>query len=131
TLDEKGQPSIVQRTMIRPPASLLGPVSGAVRQTNIRASRLADKYTETIDNESAYEVLQARADKAAKAAAEKAEEEKKTIRKTKAAHSPTRRSNRQSVGEAAVKSLVRAISSSAGRTIANALVRGILGALKR
>jgi hypothetical protein len=35
------------------------------------------------------------------------------------------------VGEAAIKSLARAASSSLGRIIANALVRGILGALKR
>lgn len=131
TLEDKGQPSVVQRTMVRPPASLLGPVSGAVRKTIMMESVLAAKYSETIDNESAYEVLQERAEKAAKAAAEKADAEKAEQGRAKTAQTPARKSNRQSVGEAAMKSLVRALSSSAGRNIANALVRGILGALKR
>jgi DNA helicase HerA-like ATPase len=123
TLEKKGEPSIVQRTMVRPPSSKLGPVTQTVRKNIVSESMLADIYTDTIDNESAYEVLQARAEKAAKAAAKTPESDSKPASK--------KRSNRQSVGEAALKSLARAASSSLGRTIANALVRGILGALKR
>ncbi len=57
TLEKKGQPSIVQRTMIRPPSSKLGPVSKGVRKSVMMDSDLSDKYDETIDNESAYEIL--------------------------------------------------------------------------
>ena len=126
TLENKGEPSIVQRTLIRPPSSKLGPVSAAIRSTVLKESRLGSKYDETIDNESAYEILQERAEKAAKAAAES-----ETAAKAEKPKPAARSSNRQSVGEAAMKSIARAVSSSLGRSIANALVRGILGALKR
>ena len=126
TLENKGEPSIVQRTLIRPPSSKLGPVSDTIRSAVLKESRLGNKYDETIDNESAYEILQTRAEKAAKAAAES--EAAAEAEKPKPA---ARSSNRQSVGEAAMKSIARAVSSSLGRSIANALVRGILGALKR
>lgn len=121
TLEKKGQPSIVQRTMIRPPSSKLGPVSKAVRKSVLAESILGDIYDETVDNESAYEVLQKRAEKSAKVA------------EKEAAKAPAKRraSNRQSVGEAALKTLVRTVTSSVGRSLAKVLVRGILGALKR
>ncbi|WP_340151845.1 helicase HerA-like domain-containing protein [uncultured Sneathiella sp.] len=122
TLENKGEPSIVERTLIRPPSSKLGPISNAVRKSILTESDLADKYDEAIDNQSAYEILQERAEKAAKAAAKEQENTPEPKRKA---------SNRQSVGEAAIKSLTRAVSSSIGRTIAKALLRGILGALKR
>lgn len=120
TLEGKGQPSIVQRTMIRPPSSKLGPVTKAVRKSIMMESLMSDKYDTAVDNESAYEVLQERAAKAAKHA------EKEKVSKPK-----KRSSSRQSVGEAAVKSLVRSLSSSVGRTIAREIVRGFMGALKK
>ncbi len=123
TLEKKGEPSIVQRTMIRPPSSKLGPVQQSIRRMVVAESTLESKYAETIDNESAYEILQKRAEKASEAA-EKAQE-------TASGTSTKKRSNRQGVGEAAVKSLVRSVSSSVGRTIARELVRGLMGALKR
>ncbi len=123
TLEKKGQPSIVQRTMVRPPSSKLGPVSKGVRKSVMMESDLSEKYDETIDNESAYEILKERAEEAAKQA-EKAERSSKAKPKK-------RSSNRQTAGEAAVKSLVRSVSSSVGRTIARELMRGVLGAFKR
>ncbi|MCB1721107.1 MAG: DUF853 family protein [Alphaproteobacteria bacterium] len=123
TLEGKGQPSIVQRTLIRPPSSRLGPASADAKAMQMKASGLGTKYDQTQDRESAYEILQVRAKKAAEAA-EKAQE---AAEKTK----PKRRSNRQSVGEAAVKSLVRSLSSSIGRTIAREVIRGVMGGLKR
>jgi len=75
TLEKKGEPSIVQRTMIRPPSSKLGPVTKKVRQIIMADSPFSDKYDETIDNESAYEVLKERAEIVADKA-EKAEPKK-------------------------------------------------------
>ena len=124
TLEGKGQPSVVQRTLVRPPSSRLGPASAEAKRMMMQASPFGRKYDETVDNESAYEVLQKRADKAAKAA-EEAQSAAQTAKATK------RSSSRQSVGEAAVKSMVRSVSSSVGRMIARELVRGVLGALKR
>ncbi|MBI1300079.1 MAG: DUF853 family protein [Alphaproteobacteria bacterium] len=122
TLESKGEPSIVQRTMIRPPSSKLGPTPKSLRHVIISESDLAGKYSETVDNESAYEILQKRAEKASQAA----ESAQHASRQQK-----SKSSNRQTLGEAAVKSLIRSVSSSVGRRIATELVRGVMGALKR
>ncbi|MCB1382694.1 MAG: DUF853 family protein, partial [Notoacmeibacter sp.] len=65
TLEAKGVPSVVQRTLVRPPASRLGPISDAERKKIMLSSPVAGQYDETVDRESAYEVLQKRAEKAA------------------------------------------------------------------
>ena len=129
TLEKKGVPSMVQRTLIRPPQSRLGPLTKAERKDIIGVSPVAGQYDETLDRESAFEILQERAEEQAKAEeAERKREDAEKKRKTGSrARGRSRRSSRQSVGEAAIKSVTRTIASSLGR----ALVRGILGSLKR
>ncbi len=56
-LDEKGRPNIVERALIFPPASRLGPLTDAERQGVIQASPLLATYGQTVDRESAYEIL--------------------------------------------------------------------------
>src|SRR6185369_1434900 len=56
-LDEKGRPAVVERSMIFPPASRLGPLSAEERQAIIQASPLLATYGQTVDRESAYETL--------------------------------------------------------------------------
>ncbi|MEM8833957.1 MAG: helicase HerA-like C-terminal domain-containing protein [Pseudomonadota bacterium] len=124
TLEGKGNPSMVERTLVRPPMSRLGPASADAKRMAMQADGVGAKYDTTQDRESAYEVLQKRAEEASKKAAEAQEQAEKA--KTK-----KRSSNRQSVGEAAVKSIVRSMSSSLGRTIAREIIRGVLGGLKR
>ncbi len=124
TLEDKGTPSVVERALIRPPTSKLGVASADAKRMAMKADGVGDKYDKTIDRESAYEVLQRRAENAAT----KAEIEKEAGAKAKPAK---KKSNRQGVGEAAMKSLVRAVSSSVGRSIAKQLLRGVMGSLKR
>lgn len=116
-LDEDGAPAVVDRCLIRPPSSRLGPATKGERFDVVDGSPVGSLYAKTIDRESAFEMLAARAEKKATKTPEK--EAKKAA--------PKRKSNRQSVGEAAMKSVVRSISSGIGR----AIVRGILGAFKR
>ncbi len=120
-LQGKGVPSMVQRTLIVPPVSQIGPLDGNKRQELIAGSWLAGRYDDAIDRLSAYEHLQERSEKQLKAA-EAALKEQKSERTAK-----KRRGNRQSMGEAFVKSAVRAIGSRLGRQI----VRGILGSIFR
>ncbi|MDD9910800.1 MAG: DUF853 domain-containing protein [Ahrensia sp.] len=132
TLEKKGVPSIVQRTLIRPPQSRLGPLSDAERAQVVAVSPVAGQYDKAIDRESAFEVLAKRADEKARAEEEQerleAEEEaRESEARREARKSRPRRSNRQSVGEAALKSVARTVANQLGR----ALVRGILGSLKR
>ena len=62
-----GEPSMVQRTLIRPPSARIGPVTADERKAKIEASPVYGKYEETIDRESAYEMLQKRAGETAAA----------------------------------------------------------------
>jgi DNA helicase HerA-like ATPase len=76
-LDDKGAPTPVARTLVRPPASRVGPLTPPERQTTIDASPLARKYAKAVDRESAYEILAKRAQKAAKAEARAQQREAK------------------------------------------------------
>jgi len=125
TLEGKGAPSMVERTLIRPPSSRIGPVTAQERADIMRSCDLLGRYKRVDDRESAYEVLTERAERRAKQEAREADRAapKKIARTTPA----PRRSNRQSAGEAAVKSAVRTFSTMVTREI----VRGLLGGMKR
>ncbi|MFZ1813255.1 MAG: helicase HerA-like domain-containing protein [Rhizobiaceae bacterium] len=145
TLQAKGIPSLVERTLMRPPSSRLGPLDDRERASLIAMSPVASSYDETIDRESAYEILKRRAQDAQRQEAEqqaREQQQKEEQAKSRSGFdlpeilggstrsrrtTTTRRSSRQTVTEAAVKSLTRTIASSLGR----ALVRGILGSLKK
>jgi uncharacterized protein len=59
-LEGNGVPSMVERTMIRPPSARIGPVTPAERKAVIDKSPIKGKYDTAIDSESAYEILQKR-----------------------------------------------------------------------
>jgi hypothetical protein len=58
TLEAKGEPSMVQRTLIRPPSSRLGPLTPEERRGVMAASPVKGVYDETLDRASAHEMLQ-------------------------------------------------------------------------
>ncbi|MFW2134152.1 helicase HerA-like domain-containing protein, partial [Ectothiorhodospira haloalkaliphila] len=60
-LDEQGQPTPVERTLIRPPASRMGPLIDAERRSLIQQSPLAGAYDTPVDRESAYQILEQQA----------------------------------------------------------------------
>jgi DNA helicase HerA-like ATPase len=59
-LEGNGTPSMVERTMIRPPSARVGPVTPEERKAVIAKSPVKGKYEQAVDSESAYEVLQKR-----------------------------------------------------------------------
>jgi DNA helicase HerA-like ATPase len=139
-LQEKGVPSVVQRTLIRPPASRLGPATPEERRTCIAASPIGTKYEQQIDRESAYEVLRGKTEHAAPPpvanddlggvhlpssgpSIEYSDPEPAPRREPRTA--PQRRSD--SPFEATIKSVLRSAGSSLGREI----TRGILGGIFR
>ena len=175
TLEKKGVPSIVQRTLIRPPSSRLGPLEDNERAEQMKLSPLLGQYDELVDRESAYEILKKRGEEAAAAEARALQEEEERKqreqegkerarsrdddddddrrsgsrrtrsgfdipefeprgrdydygdRRSSSRSSSRRRSTRQSPTEAMMKSIMR----SAGTQIGRAVVRGILGSLRR
>jgi DNA helicase HerA-like ATPase len=64
-LDDSGTPGIVERTLIAPPAARVGPVTPDERKAIIAKSPVKGKYDQPLDAESAFEVLQGRAQAAA------------------------------------------------------------------
>jgi DNA helicase HerA-like ATPase len=122
-LGGKGTPGIVERTLVRPPSSRLGPATRAERDAVIEQSLLGKRYDKSVDSRSAYEMLKERAEKAAVVEQQEAEQESRERTEKKATRS--RGSNRQGVMEAMVKSVVRSVGSSLGRRIA----RGLLGSI--
>ncbi len=125
-LEEGGIPSIVQRTLICPPESRIGPASTEEKAKVMMHSPMAGRYDQEIDRESAHERLQKRAEVAAKAA-EEAEALAEVEKEAKKSSRSSGGRGRQSVGEAMAKSVARSIGSQLGRR----LVRGILGSLFR
>jgi DNA helicase HerA-like ATPase len=59
-LEGKGTPQMVERTLIAPPGSRVGPLSTQERSTIVAASPLRGKYDTEIDRESAFEILSRR-----------------------------------------------------------------------
>jgi DNA helicase HerA-like ATPase len=139
-LQKKGVPGIVQRTLIRPPSSQLGPITPAERAEVIAHSEMSVRYGETVDRQSAYEILKARAEAAAQAAAEAeqaAEEQPAQLREFNAGRRysgkgvprstsrPSTRKQSDSLSAALTNAVVKELSGTTGRR----LVRGILGGL--
>lgn len=113
-LKRDGSPTPVERILIRPPESQLGPVTEAQRSEMIARSPFKGRYADLIDRESAYEMLRHRAERQTDEIEARSAENRKATS-----------SGRQSVCEALLKSAVRSIGSQLGRQI----VRGILGSL--
>ena len=145
TLEGRGVPSIVQRTLIAPPMSQVGPIEAVERRRIVAMSALRGKYDEGIDTESAYEMLAKRAEKAAADAEGAAggggvmdmlgglfgttrkRGETLTTGQT-VAREVTRTVTNQVVGGLAAE-LGRALGGRHGSSIGRAIVRGTLGGL--
>jgi len=149
TLVEKGIPSIVQRTLVRPPSSRIGTITEEERKKVIAMSPIGSIYDETVDRESAFEVLTTRVE--TKVTTEVAVPESETgsggiggiiggilgtnrARGTKlttsqrVARSVTRTVTTRVVGGAAAQ-IGKTIGGSMGSSIGRAIVRGILGGI--
>ncbi len=123
SLDEKGRPGMVEKILIRPPCSRIGPLLDQERQTILSRSPLKGRYDAVLDRESAFELLQVRARESMIRAQEAKQAEKKDAGQDGGWFSGSGR--RQGVGEAMVKSAARTIGSRLGREI----LRGVLGSL--
>jgi DNA helicase HerA-like ATPase len=128
-LDEKGVPGMVERAMVCPPHSQIGPITPEQRAEIIRASVLAGVYETAVDRESAYEKLKSKV--VASGAPSQAPssgwlgglEAAGTALGGALGSGGGRRGD--TVLQAAVKSAARTMGSTVGRQ----LIRGVLGSL--
>jgi DNA helicase HerA-like ATPase len=145
-LEDKGIPSVVERTFIRPPFARVGSLTGEERKAVMAESAVGGIYDKVDDRDSAYEVLTRKAKQRAEAEeARQAEEEAASApsrpryddinyrsgpptTRSKSGSPPARRTSRSdTVAEAAMKSAARSMATQLGRVI----LRGILGTLSR
>lgn len=136
TLDGKGTPSVVQRTLIRPPASRLGPVTDAEREAILKASPVFGQYEKAIDRESAYEILtkkEAEAEKAADKAKADADKEKARLEaeKAKAKAAPKARTSGGSRRMTASERAKNTAATTVSREVTRYILRGIFGNMKK
>ncbi|UCE76528.1 MAG: DUF853 family protein [Gammaproteobacteria bacterium] len=124
TLDAKGVPSVVERTLIAPPRSRIGPLSSEERDAIIAKSPLRGTYETVVDRESAFEMLKKRTEELEAQRAEAAQQQQAEDAASAKAR-PSGGRQRQGAVEAFTKSVLRSVGSSLGRSIA----RGILGSI--
>ncbi|MFC0590072.1 helicase HerA-like domain-containing protein [Novosphingobium aquiterrae] len=156
TLDDDGAPTVVQRTLVAPPRSRLGPVSDKERAIIQSISPFDGKYDTAVNRESAAEVLSQKAADAA-AAAQVVDEQGVDAQRaqpratpsmweragkaafgaaaasagTMIARSVTGRRSSGNVGASAASAAAGAIGTALGGAMLGRFARGLLGGLLR
>jgi uncharacterized protein len=132
-LDEKGTPAMVERALVCPPRSQIGPITPEQRQQIMRDSLVAGVYEKVVDRESAYELLKDRAAKAGAAGGSQPVSAQQPAPKATSWYSDllslgsgsTSGRRGDSLAEIMAKSAARTLGTTVGRQI----VRGVLGSL--
>ncbi|KAA5601875.1 helicase HerA-like domain-containing protein [Blastochloris sulfoviridis] len=159
-LEGNGVPSMVQRTLVRPPAGRIGPITPQQRAAILGRSPLSGKYDTAIESESAYEVLKERAGERATernggpAGAPSGPWGRQPAPQQPAEAPPAgggglggildsifgsgtpgprggRPSGRASVTEVVAKQVARSVASQVGTQLGKAILRGVLGGMRR
>lgn len=119
-LNEKGIPTPLAATLLRAPQSRMDILNENEIDEIFRSSKLVSKYNETIDRESAYEMLTEKLKVSQ-------ELKDKPIKKSKRTKKSTRRTRREK--STMEKVLTSTTTKQIGRTLAREFMRGILGVL--
>ncbi|MEM9029473.1 MAG: helicase HerA-like domain-containing protein [Pseudomonadota bacterium] len=124
-LENRGEPSVVQRTLIRPPDARIGPLSADERAGFIARSPVAGKYDTMVDRESAHEIVAKRV--AQRAEAERQLEEDKKAKESSWANVVFGRGPRggRSLGEQVARDVGRSIMRRIIRTGINSVLRAV------
>ena len=146
-LDSHGAPTMVEKVFVRPPGVRLGPLTPEERQTSIDHSPIQGKYEECVDRQSAFEMLQAKAQKAADDAhasevaqreQQMSDREEQELSRRRTYSSPTYRTPSSPSyprpaaarrSDSVVESMAKSVARSAGSQIGRCLIRGVLGSL--
>ena len=144
-LEGNGVPSMVERTLIRPPSARVGPITEAERAAIMAKSPVGHVYDQSVDRESAFEKLQQRAEQKMQPPAEASaggggllggilDSVLGTGTPAPApggAKGTPRASTRMSTTEVVVRQVARTVATQVGTQLTRAILRGILGNIKR
>ena len=138
-LDEKGAPEVVDFAKILPPQSKMGTIDDATRDKEIKSSTIYTKYFKDIDRESAYEILNKKAEEALANNVEAVSESKLTKEQEKIAKAEQKAYEKAVKEEAkrqaqatkkintAIKSVMRSTGSTLGREVSKSLTSALFG----
>lgn len=126
TLQDKGTPAMVQRVLIAPPQSRIGPLTADERASLIAGSALGRRYNKPVDRESAYEMLAAR-----KVAEPEAADAAETNEKPEESFSDKAGEFLGGLAGQAMKNAMRQAASQLGRELVRGLMGSLLGTKKR
>jgi hypothetical protein len=114
-LDARGTPGVVERALICPPFSRIGPLQQEERNSTRKQSVVGIHYDRVLDRESAYELLKKRTE-------ERLEQETRPEPKGR---------QRMSTAEAVTRSILVAAGSQLGRSVIRGVFGSILGGKRR
>lgn len=128
-LDEKGMPTPVEISMVYPPKSQLAPLSNEERNALVKQDDLYAYYSQYVDNESAFEVLNGQQQAAT---AEKAEEEDEGfLGGMLSSIFGTKKKKEQSLAEQMVSQVAQQVGRNLRNQVTKQIMRGILGAITK
>ena len=147
TLESSGSPSVVERTLVAPPMSRVGPIDSTERRRLINSSPVREKYDRALDPESAHEVLARRAEARTSEAERQADAGGILDSIGSVFGTNRRRGDRLTVGQAVAREVTRTVANRVaggiaadigrsiggahGSSIGRAIIRGALGGLLR
>lgn len=128
-LDEKGMPTPVEIAMVYPPKSQLAPLSNEERNELVKQDDLYAYYSQYVDNESAFEVLNGQQQVAT---AENAEEEDEGfLGGMLSSIFGTKKKKEQSLAEQMVSQVAQQVGRNLRNQVTKQIMRGILGAITK
>ncbi len=131
-LEDNGAPAMVSRALIAPPVTRVGPITAPELAEVQDSSPFKGKYDVPVDRESAFEILQARAQQRAGGAPVGANDESGILSKIGSGLEDLFRpqGKRMSIGQAVVRSATTSVARTVGGAIAREILRGITGGMK-
>ena len=130
-LDEKGAPMVVERAKILFPMSQIGAITAEQRATLIATSRIAGKYDEAVDRESAFEkILKQREAEERKAAEAKAEAEAEKERERQQKEEAKAKKSASSMKKSIIGSILGTAATYFAKTVTQQLAKKITGSTR-
>lgn len=135
-LDEKGIPGVVERAMVCPPHSQIGPITPEQRAAIIKGSVIAGVYETPVDRESAYEKLKGKvavsggaAGPAGGVAGAPAGAGSGWLESATTALGGVLGGGGSRRGDTVVQAMVKSAARTMGSTMGRQIMRGVLGSL--
>ncbi len=128
-LDEKGVPGMVERAMVCPPHSQIGPITPEQRAEIVRGSVLAGVYETAVDRESAYEKLKGKVAASGAAAPAAGAGWVGGLEAAGTALGGVFGSGSGRRGDTVMQAMVKSAARTMGSTVGRQLIRGVLGSL--